>query len=325
MKIIQIILCLIILVSSTVAEDSLAVINFKVNNLDPSIGEEVADLVSAILSSVGSVQIVERTYIKKLFEEQEIGQQGLTTQETAAQVQKIFGAKFFVHGKLFPVGKKLYLSASLVSSETSLKKTILVKEPISDDYVSLAEQAAMKIVEVYLESGRSMKPTAEVSAISEIKETLKHFNLPSIAIHISEKHISQEIPDPAVQTEFVFILQSLGAEVAEYKETVKSGLLAKGKKDVILPLDNFDVLITGEAFSTFGGRRGNLISCKARVELKAKDVKSGKLLCIGRDSLAGVDVSEPLAAKKSLQLTAEKLARSFIPQMVKTWKEAQSE
>jgi len=305
--------------SYLIAQDTVAVMNFEVNKLDKEAGSEVADLVSALLSEAGNVQVVERTELKKLLAEQEMGQQGLTESETAAKVQKLYGAKFYISGKLFPVGSKLFLTASLVSSETSLKKTISVKEAMSDDYSSLAEQAAMKLVETYLESAESMKPRIETPAIAVIKEAIGDKAIPRIAIHIPEQHISQPVPDPAVQTEFMFLLQSLGGEVAAYKEKVESGLLLKGEKEVTVSLDQFDVLITGEAFSTFGGREGNLVSCKARVELKATDAKTGKLLCVGRESVAGVDVSEPLAAKKALQMTADKLARSFLPEVIKIW------
>ena len=77
-----------------------------------------------------------------------------------------------------------------------------------------------------------------------------------------------------------------------------------------------DVEITGEAFSAFGLRRGNLISCKARVEVKAHARKDGKVLAVDRETNVSVDITEQTAAKTALQLAAAELAGRLAPKLI---------
>ena len=71
--------------------------------------------------------------------------------------------------------------------------------------------------------------------------------------------------------------------------------------------DKADVEISGEAFSAFGLRKGNLISCKARVELKARKA-NGDIIAVDRQTSVAVDVAEQTAAKTALQNAAMELA-----------------
>jgi hypothetical protein len=77
------------------------------------------------------------------------------------------------------------------------------------------------------------------------------------------------------------------------------------------------VELVGEAFSELGMRKGNLISCKARVELKAIQKSTGKILAIDRQTSVAVDLSEQIAAKSALQKAAQVLAPRFLDTMIK--------
>jgi hypothetical protein len=97
-----------------------------------------------------------------------------------------------------------------------------------------------------------------------------------------------------------FILQKLGFTVADKKA-----------------IASVDVEIQGEGFSEFGMRKGNLVSCKARVELKAIDKATGKVLFVDRQTAVAVDLSEHLAGKAALQTAAAKLTERLLPELVK--------
>jgi hypothetical protein len=75
--------------------------------------------------------------------------------------------------------------------------------------------------------------------------------------------------------------------------------------------------ISGEAFSAYGMQKGNLISCKSRIELKARDVASGDLLAVDRQTSVGVDIAEQTAAKTALENAADTLAERLLPKLVK--------
>jgi hypothetical protein len=63
-------------------------------------------------------------------------------------------------------------------------------------------------------------------------------------------------------------------------------------------------------------RKGNLISCKARVELKAQK-RTGEILAVDRQTSVAVDVAEQTAAKTALQQAAAELAERLVPALLK--------
>ena len=75
-----------------------------------------------------------------------------------------------------------------------------------------------------------------------------------------------------------------------------------------------DVEITGDAFSAYGMRKGNLISCKSRVELKAQQ-RTGEILAVDRQTSVGVDIAEQTAAKMALQWAAADLAERLVTKL----------
>ena len=74
--------------------------------------------------------------------------------------------------------------------------------------------------------------------------------------------------------------------------------------------------IRGEAFTEAAGRRGNLISCRSRVELKAVHNPDGKLLLADRQTDIAVDLAENIAAKSALENAARKLLDRLVPKIV---------
>ena len=74
--------------------------------------------------------------------------------------------------------------------------------------------------------------------------------------------------------------------------------------------------ITGEAFSEFGMSKGNLKSCRARTEIKARDVASGNIISEDRQTSVAVDIAEHIAAKTALQNGAGELAERLLPKLV---------
>ena len=80
-----------------------------------------------------------------------------------------------------------------------------------------------------------------------------------------------------------------------------------------------DVIIIGDAISEFGTKIGNLVSCKGRLEIKAIDRKSNKILSVCREVKTGVDLSEVIAGKHALQKAAKEASLKIIPQLVENW------
>jgi hypothetical protein len=62
-------------------------------------------------------------------------------------------------------------------------------------------------------------------------------------------------------------------------------------------------------------QKGNLISCKSRIEIKVRDVATGNVLVVDRQTSVGVDVAEQTAAKTALENAADVLAERVIPKL----------
>jgi hypothetical protein len=134
--------------------------------------------------------------------------------------------------------------------------------------------------------------------VEALKKVLKDVKRPVISVRIPERHYGGAIADPAAETELGLILQQCGFTLVDEKSDQKA-----------------DIEITGEAFSAQAIRRGNLISCKARVELKAQNRVDGKILAVDRETSVAVDVAEQTAAKSALQNAAAELASRLVPKL----------
>ena len=77
-----------------------------------------------------------------------------------------------------------------------------------------------------------------------------------------------------------------------------------------------DLIIAGEGFSEFAGRRGNLVSIKSRLEVKVLD-KAGNVVAVDKQTTAEVDLAEQVAGKKSLQEASAKIAERILPKLIK--------
>lgn len=278
---------------------SVAVLGFETS--DPGLrdyGSQLAILVNTHLSMAGNVILVEREELDKLLSEQELGLSGTVDPGTAARIGQLTGAKVLITGRAFKAGTDLVVVARIMSTETSRVYGELVTSPADQPVTDTAFQLSEKIGATL--AGRAGTLVAQVrepeDVIAKLKERFAGQELASISISIPEEHLSRAILDPAAETEIGRILGAAGFE--------------------ILPAGKADVAITGEAFSELGMRRGNLVSCRARVEVKVTDRTSGKVLLMDRQTEMAVDISESVAAKNALQTAGARLSERIAEAIV---------
>mgnify|MGYP006196476807 CR=1 FL=1 len=120
-------------------------------------------------------------------------------------------------------------------------------------------------------------------------------------IDIPERHIGQVTSDPAAETEMALLAQAAGFEIIDAKE----GSAADA-----------DVLITGEGFSETAGKLGAMTSVRARLEVKAVDRKTGRVLATGRHTAVVVGSTEQIAGKSALEEAGAELAERVLPKLV---------
>ena len=62
-------------------------------------------------------------------------------------------------------------------------------------------------------------------------------------------------------------------------------------------------------------RRGNLVSVKARLEIKAIDRATGTIIATDRRTTVVVDLAEQIAGKTAIQQAAAEIAESLLPKI----------
>ena len=107
-----------------------------------------------------------------------------------------------------------------------------------------------------------------------------------LLVSIAEQHVGRIVIDPAAETEVTLMARESGFEVVDPK--------AGSSKQA-------DILLQGEGFSEFAMRRGNMVSVKARLEVKAVDRATDRVIATDRQTTVVVDLSEEIAGKSALQ------------------------
>lgn len=267
-------------------------------------GGEIATLLNARLSVLPDVFLVERQEIEKILGEQEAGISGAITADTAAKVGALVGAKVLVTGRVFESGGKVYVVAKIMSTETGRVYGELTTAKDFNAIDPAVEELAGKIAQVTKKQAATLVAKVEDPAarIERLKKLTEGKTLPAVYVAIAEQHLARAVIDPAVQTEMMIVLKEIGFPVVTAEE-------AATRTDV--------VVISGEAFSELGMRRGNLVSCRSRVEIKVTQAATKKLLHVDRQTDVAIDIAEHIAGKKALENAALKLIDRIVPQLVK--------
>jgi hypothetical protein len=286
------------------AGDTLTVAIFDFESKDEAVrdlGPKVSSLLNAYLSAQPQIMTVDRAELAKTLGEQELGMSGTVSQDSAAKVGQLTGAKVLITGRVFKVDKQTIMVAKVIGTETSRVYGEMVQSTDATAVTDLAQKLADKIATVISEKADTLVakvPTRE-EIVAAIKKNLGAAKLPSVSVRISEQHFGQPVVDPAAQTEMEKTLAECGFKVMDEK--------TEGTPDI---------KITGDAFSAYGLRKGNLISCKARVEIKAH-AANGDVVISDRQTSVAVDIAEQTAAKTALQNAALELAGRILPKLVK--------
>ncbi len=311
---------------------TVAVLDFEAEEAGGAeMGSKIADLLTIYLSTMGDFEMVDRSKLKEILSEQALTLSGAVDPDQAVQVGRLVGAKLMVFGRAFAMEGNLYFTAKVVSTETSRVAGALVKARMSDELTDAVEALAGKLVETIEGKGASLGVTTKrvdpVKAIREALKDLKEDQLPSVVVAIPEQHLTQPIIDPAAETELQSILKGVGCTVFESRDKLVREwarvFFRSGQGAVPAQVKRADLLVVGEAFSEPAGRFGELHSCKASLEVKIIDKKTGAILAVGSSNTAAIDLSEHAAGKKALQKAAQNLALRLIPPAIKEWAGAQ--
>ncbi len=283
---------------------TVAVLPFEASGNElKDVAPEVSLLMNTCLSGKDGIALVERDKLDKAISEMEIGISGTVDPQIAAQIGQITGAKILITGRVFVVQNELFLVAKIIGSETSQVFAETVSISFKESHADATKQLAQKVARTIAAKGETLiaKKKQTHDSLEDLKYMLEgRENLPVISVAIIERHVSQLTLDPAAETEINMTLASVGFPIVDPNTTVEQP----------------DIEITGEAFSEFGMRNGNLVSTKARVEVKVIERTTGKILAVDRETGVAVDLSEQIAGKTAIQEAAKKIAIRIIPKIV---------
>lgn len=305
----KILLVALFVVSALAAEQAkgemLTVAVFDFDSRDETVrdlGPKVASFINATLSAKPDLITVERSEIDKALGEQELGLSGTVSADTAAKVGSLVGAKVLVTGRVFNLDKERIVIVKIIGTETSRVYGEISKAALGSSLSDQAAELAEKIATTITRKGETLVAKVETreERVEKLKKRLKGEKLPTVSVIVPETHFGTPVRDPAAQTELLLILQECGFNILDEKSKEKA-----------------EFEITGEAFSAMGVRKGNLFSCKARLEVKVHDVSERKLITVDRQTSVAVDIAEQTAAKTALQNAATELADRLIPKLVK--------
>jgi hypothetical protein len=281
---------------------SVAVLDFQASGTKlAELGPQTAILISAKLSNIDNLILVERQELEKLFNEMELGASGTIKPETAAKIGSLTGAKVIVTGRIFETGSTLTMVAKIMGTETSRVYGEEISIPGPDFLNDGATGLARKISNTILEKSNTLIAKTETpeDLMAILQKAIKGKKLPSITVSIHERHFGQPAADPAAETEFITVLHLLGFTIIDPTKSVQKP----------------DVLINGEGFSEFATRKGNLVTCKSRLEIKVFRADTGALILADRQVESAVDLSERIAGKAALQNAASKLLLRVAPKL----------
>jgi len=260
-------------------------------------GGKLAGLLTAAFSATPQLITVERAELEKALGEQELGLAGTVSSETAAKVGHLTGAKVLVTGRIFKVEKETVVISKIIGTETGRVYAEMVKGAAETPVTDLSAELAKKIARILADQAETLvaKVQSREQRMEDFFKTVKPGKRPTVTLKVPERHYGAPVNDPAAETELGAWLQRAGFTLMDpnTKETA-------------------EIEITGEAFSAFGLRKGNLVACKARVEVKVVERKTNIILLLDRQNSVVADIAEQAAAKRALQNAAGDLAERVI-------------
>lgn len=264
--------------------------------------DKVTDLLFAELAVNDGLWLVDRQDLQQTLSEQELSASGMVNPAQAVKIGSLTGAKVLITGSVFEVDKDLHIVAKVIGTETTRVLGASVKGLARDDLGPLVTQLAAKVAETITQKA-SLLVAPEIKLedrLAALNKALGDKRRPTVSVRIAERHVGQATIDPAAETEISLFCKETGFKVLDRADAAKA-----------------DIRIEGEGFSEFGLRRGNLVSVKARIEVKAVDHKSGEVVAIDRETAVEVDLTEQIAGKKALQTAAARIAERMLPKLVK--------
>jgi len=280
-----------------------AVVAFQDRTEARGTAQKVTELLTAELGSSPELLLVERDDLERILKELELSLSGAVPASDAVQIGRLTGARLLITGSVIDLEQDRYLVAKVISTETSRVVGATAKGKIGDGLGDLVQKFAGEISVAVREKGRTILPAAvsREDRLARAAARMRTKDRPTVLIQIAESHPGVTSVDPAAQTELMMWCRNLGFKVLDAERGQKS---------------EADLILTGEGISELAGRRGNLVSVRARVEVKVVDRKTGEVVATDRQTVQAIQTTELIAGKQALETAAADIAERLLPQLL---------
>lgn len=257
-------------------------------------GDKVTQLLFVNLATKPNLLLVDREDLGTVLGEQSLSASGLVRPDEATRIGQLTGAKLLVTGSVMQIDNNVYLVAKIIGTETTRVVGASAKGGARDELGALVEELSNQVEKAILDRADQLvaKPKSAEDQLTSIKAKLGN-DRPTLWIDIDEQHVARRVVDPAAETEMTHLAVECGFPVIDQTEGEKT---------------DADILIVGEGISQFNTRIGNMVSVIARLEVKAVDRKSGRVLAAERHVSLAVGLTEEIAGKEALQTAAAEIA-----------------
>lgn len=262
-------------------------------------GAAASSLLTALLSTNELLHLVERVDLARVLAESEIAMTSGANGDEAMKVGHLTGAKAIITGRIFKVGDREYMVGKCIGTETGRVFGHAFDYETGGDFTASVDALSRALAETL--TTRSGELLAKVETPEERLERLRKAvggeeNLPTVYVAIPEQHLTRQVPDPAAQVEIQVTLQNLGFTLVDRAE------------DAVY-------VVSGEAFSERAGQHGNLVACRARLEIKITSSRTREIK-VDRQTSVAIDLSEHIAAKSALQEGGRLISERILPFLV---------
>ena len=109
---------LLLIVGCVFAREYIAIIDFEGISVSEADAKALTQRLTSEMISLGVYQIVERSEMKRLLEEQEFQYSGCVDISCAVDIGKLIGAKYMVVGSVSKIGRAYSLDSRMIDVET---------------------------------------------------------------------------------------------------------------------------------------------------------------------------------------------------------------
>lgn len=285
------------------APHPIAILDFGERGLSlQGIGEKVSTILFARLSTSDDLLLVERAELETIMDEAALNASGMVNPAQATRLGQLTGARILVTGTIFEIDEQLMIVSKVIGTETSRVMGVSVEGNSDADIANLVTRLASKIESLVKAKSSVLiaEPGTEQQRLEELRQRLSGYAKPALVVDIDERHVNRYAEESAAEHAMIRYGKQLGFEIVD-KDSDRAS--------------RAQVLLTGKGFSEHATSRGELRGVKARLEVKAVEQLSGKILAAERQTEMEIDVSEISAAKKALARCAERIAQRLLPQV----------